>query len=163
MQAGAGAGPGTVAQIRLELDTEKRVAAVPPELRRILAKVPALRRWFEQLNYSTRKWIGDWVTQPKGAEARARRAGQVSEQLLAAMEAERDLPPLLRLAFAREPRALQGWQRMTPAQRRGHLLAVFYYRNPDSRNRRISKTIQDAISIAERKIPILSEKGRPVQ
>jgi len=151
MQAGAGAGPGTVAQIRLELDTEIRVAAVPPELRRILAKVPALQRWYEQLNYSMRKWIGDWVTQPKGAEARARRAGQVSEQLLATKEAERELPPLLRLAFAREPRALQGWQRMTPAQRRGHLLAIFYYRSPDARERRIAKTTQDALAFAERK------------
>jgi len=151
MQAGAGAGPGTVAQIHLELDTEARVAAVPPELRRILAKVPSLRRWFELLNYSTRKWIGDWVRQPKGAEARARRAGQVSEQLLATLEAERELPPLLRLAFAREPRALQGWQRMTPAQRRGHLLAIFYYRSPDARERRIAKTIQDALASAARK------------
>jgi uncharacterized protein YdeI (YjbR/CyaY-like superfamily) len=151
MQAGSGAGPGTVAQIRLELDTEKRVAVVPPELRRILAEVPSLRRWFEQLNYSTRKWIGDWVVRPKGAVARERRADQVSEQLLATMEAERELPPLLRLAFAREPRALQGWQRMTPAQRRGHLLAIFYYRSPDARERRIAKTIEDALAFAARK------------
>jgi uncharacterized protein YdeI (YjbR/CyaY-like superfamily) len=67
------------------------------------------------------------------------------------MEAERELPPLLRLAFAREPRALQGWQRMTPAQRRGHLLAIFYYRSPDARERRIAKTIQDALASAARK------------
>jgi uncharacterized protein YdeI (YjbR/CyaY-like superfamily) len=66
------------------------------------------------------------------------------------MEAELDLPPILKLAFARDPRAFQGWQSMTLLQRRQHLLAIFYYRNPDSRDRRIAKMLEDALVRVER-------------
>jgi uncharacterized protein YdeI (YjbR/CyaY-like superfamily) len=151
MQAGANAAPGDIAQFRLEPDTEKRIASVPAELQRILNEERSFRRWFDQLNYSTRKWIADWIMQVKSAEARVRRAEQVAEQLLATMEAERELPPILKLAFARDPRALAGWQRMSPTHRRGHLLAIFYYRTPDARDRRIAKMLEDALAFAERK------------
>jgi len=151
MQAGAGARPGMVARFHLQPDTEKRVAIVPGELQRILNEERSLRRWFEQLNYSTRKWITDWVTQVKSPEARGRRAEQVAEQLLATREAERELPPILKFAFARDPRAYTGWQRMSPSHRRGHLLAIFYYRSPDARDRRIAKLLEDALTFAERK------------
>jgi hypothetical protein len=150
MQAGADARPGMVARFRLEPDTEKRVATVPAELHRILNEERAFRRWFDELNYSTRKWIADWITQVKSAEARVRRAEQVAEQLMATMEAERELPPILKLAFARDPRARAGWQRMSPSHRRGHLLAIFYYRTPDARDRRIAKMLEDALTFAER-------------
>jgi len=151
MQAGAGARPGMVARFHLQPDTEKRVAIVPRELQRILNEERSFRRWFEQLNYSTRKWIADWVTQVKSPEARGRRAEQVAEQLLATMEAERELPPILKLAFTRDPRAYTGWQRMSPSHRRGHLLAIFYYRSPDARDRRVAKLLEDALTFAERK------------
>jgi uncharacterized protein YdeI (YjbR/CyaY-like superfamily) len=150
MQAGAHAAPGDTAVFRLEPDTAERVATVPAELQRILNEDRSFRRWFDQFSYSTRKWITDWVTQVKSPEARVRRAEQVAEQLLSTMEAERDLPPVLKLAFARDPRALTGWQRMSPTHRRGHLLAIFYYRNPDSRDRRISKMLEDALAFAEK-------------
>jgi uncharacterized protein YdeI (YjbR/CyaY-like superfamily) len=152
MQAGANATAGSVAQFRLGPDTEKRVATIPSELQRILNEERAFRRWFDQLNYSTRKWIADWVTQVKGPEARVRRAEQVAEQLLSTLEAERELPPILKLAFARDPRAHAGWQRMSPLHRRGHLLAIFYYRTPDARDRRIAKMLEDALAFAERQI-----------
>jgi len=67
------------------------------------------------------------------------------------MEAERELPPILKLAFARDPRAYTGWQRMSPSHRRGHLLAIFHYRSPDARDRRIAKLLEDALTFAERK------------
>jgi uncharacterized protein YdeI (YjbR/CyaY-like superfamily) len=67
------------------------------------------------------------------------------------MEAERELPPILKFAFARDPRALAGWQLMSPTRRRGHLLAIFYYRTPDARDRRIAKMLEDALAFAERK------------
>ena len=151
MQSGAGVRLGTIAQFRLEPDTKKRVAAVPPELQCILNEERAFRRWYGQLTYSIRRWIGDWITQVKSPEARIRRAEQVAEQLLSTMEAELELPPVLKLAFARDPRAYQGWQSMTLLQRRGHLLGVFYYRNPESRDRRIAKVLEDALAFAERK------------
>ena len=151
MQAGADVRTGDVARFHLEPDTAERKVVIPVELKREMAEAPALRKWLEGLNYSTRKWITDWITQVKSAEARERRAGQVAEQLFATMEAERELPPVLKAAFAREPRALAGWLKMSPSHRRGHLIAIFYYRSPDARERRIEKMIEEALMFAERK------------
>jgi uncharacterized protein YdeI (YjbR/CyaY-like superfamily) len=150
MQTGANAAPGDTAQFRLVPDTAKRVAIVPAELQRILNEDRSFRRWFDQLTFSMRKWICDWVTNVKNPASRLRRAEQVAEQLLTTMEAELDLPPILKLAFARDPRAYLGWQSMTPLQRRGHLLGIFYYRSPEARDRRIAKMLEDALAHAER-------------
>jgi uncharacterized protein YdeI (YjbR/CyaY-like superfamily) len=151
MQAGAKAIVGTTAQFRLEPDTEKRTVTVPPELKRILNEDRAFRRWFEKLNYSTQKWITDWITDVKSAEARVRRAEQVAEQLLSTMVAEQELPPALQRALPPGSLAREGWNGMSQTQRRGHLLAIFYYRNPESRGRRIEKMLMDAEAAAKRK------------
>jgi uncharacterized protein YdeI (YjbR/CyaY-like superfamily) len=151
MQAGAQARPGDTAHFQLEPDLERRKATPPPELKRALSEERSLLHWFDKLSYSIHKWIADWITQPKSAEARERRAGQIAEQLLCTMEAERELPPVLKAAFARDPRALQGWQLMSPTRRRSELLSIFHYRNPESRSRRVAKTIQEALARAERK------------
>ena len=152
MQRGGDVHQGMAAQFRLEPDLEERVAIVPAELKRYFKEDACLRRWFENLNYSTRNEIGKWIVQVKSPEARARRAEQMAERLLAVMEAEHELPPVLQLAFARDPRALAGWKRMSPSHRRGHLFAIFYYRTPEARTRRIEKTLQDATTFAERKL-----------
>ena len=152
MQHGAKAVPGTVAKFRLEPDTEKRIVGVPVELKRAVAEEPSLRRWFDHLNYSTRKYIADWISQPKSAEARSRRAEQIAERLLATMEAERELPPILQAAFAQNSRARDGWERMSVSRRRGHLLGIFYYRNPDARARRVEKMLEDAVEFAKKTI-----------
>lgn len=151
MQAGAHASEGTTAEFLLEPDTEERVAIVPTEFERFLAQDRLFRRWFDALSYSIRKWISDWIVQPKSAEARVRRAEQVAEQLFSAMEAECELPPALKLAFTRNPRALDGWNFMSPSHRRGQLIAIFYYRSPDARARRIEKVVAEAIALAEKK------------
>ena len=148
MQAGAGVRLGSVAHFRLEPDTAERVVAVPTELKRALAEDRALLRWLDQLNYSMRKWITERITQPKSAAARARRAEQTAEMLLATMEAERELPPILQAAFARDPRARKGWERMSRLHRRGHLMAIFYYRSPESSARRIAKVVAQALACA---------------
>jgi uncharacterized protein YdeI (YjbR/CyaY-like superfamily) len=150
MQAGAKAAVGTTAQFRLEPDTEKRTVTVPPELKRILAEDRSFRRWFEKLNYSTQKWVTDWVTDVKSAEARVRRAEQVAEQMLSTMEAEQELPPALQRVLSPGSLAREGWERMSQTQRRGHLLAIFYYRNPESRVRRTEKMLADAEGRAKR-------------
>ena len=151
MQAGAHASEGTTAEFLLEPDTEERVAIVPAEFKRFLDEDRSFRRWFDALSYSIRKWISDWIVQPKSAEARGRRAEQVAEQLFSAMEAEHDLPPALKLAFTRDPRALEGWNLMSPSHRRGQLIAIFYYRSPDARARRTEKIVAEAITLAEKK------------
>jgi uncharacterized protein YdeI (YjbR/CyaY-like superfamily) len=151
MQKGAGVKVGSPARFELEADLEKRVATIPAPLEKILAEGRSFRRWYDQLNYSTRREIAKWVDEPKSAESRARRAEQMAERLLETMEAERDLPPLLKLAFARNPMAREGWESMSATRRRSHLLGIFYYRTPDARANRLDKVLSDATAIAEKK------------
>ncbi len=152
MQKGAQAYAGATARFRLEPDTEERTVVIPAELKRVLAEDRAVLRWFEKLNYSIRKWIVDWVTGVKSAEARVRRSEQVAEQLISTMEAERELPPLIQVAFARNPRAREGWEQMSETAQRGQLLAIFYYRTPEARARRLAKVVEEAAARAEKKL-----------
>lgn len=151
MQAGGKAKLGDTAKFRLEPDTEERTVTMPAELVSALSEERALRRWYDQLNYSTRKEIANWINGVKSPEARERRAAQMSERLFATMDAERELPGFMRTAFARDGRAYEGWKRMSPSQRRGQLLGIFYYRNPAARDRRLAKAIADARGYAEKK------------
>jgi len=151
MQKGGYVHRGMSAKFLLQPDLEKRVAVVPPELKRFFNEDAYLRRWFEKLNHSTRSEIGKWILQPKSSAARARRGEQMAERLLAVMEAEQELPPALAIEFAREPRALAGWRQMSPSHRRGQLFAIFYYRSPEARTRRIEKVLQAAIALAEKR------------
>jgi uncharacterized protein YdeI (YjbR/CyaY-like superfamily) len=151
MQNGARAVEGSVARFQMEPDSEERTVTIPVELKRILSEDRSLRRWFDGLNHSTRSDIAKWTTEPKSAEARVRRAEQIAERLFAVLEAERELPPILQVAFARHPRAREGWDRMSVSRRRGHLFGIFYYRTPDARARRIDKMLDDANSLAEKR------------
>jgi len=151
MQKGARAAAGASAHFEIELDTEKRVPAMPENLERILAQDRVFRRWYEQLNPSTRSEIGRWINEPKGAEARNRRCKQIAERLLETMEAERELPPLIQVTLARNPQAREGWEQMSLARRRSHLLGIFYYRTPGGRKNRIAKMLEDAAALAEKK------------
>jgi uncharacterized protein YdeI (YjbR/CyaY-like superfamily) len=151
MQKEARATIGSAAHFELQLDTEERVATAPEPLQRILAKDRRLRNWYEQLNHSTRVEIAKWVNEPKSAEARGRRAEQIAERLLETMEAEQELPPMLQLALARNPLAHEGWQQMSQARRRSHLLGIFYYRTPEGRTNRMNKMLEDAAARAEKK------------
>ena len=150
MQKGAQAFVGKTVRVRLEPDTEPRVIAIPAELKQVLSKEHGLLRWFENLNYSLQKWITDWVSDPKSADARLRRSEKVAEQLLSTMEAERELPPMIQLAFKHNPEARKGWDEMSPTCRRQQLLAVFYYRTPESRARRLAKAVEEAAALAEK-------------
>jgi uncharacterized protein YdeI (YjbR/CyaY-like superfamily) len=150
MQKEARAVEGSVARFQIELDSEERTVTIPDELKRILSEDRSLRRWHDELNYSARNDIAKWIAEPKSAEARVRRAEQIAERLLAVMEAERELPPILQVAFARHPRAREGWNGMSASRRRGHLFGIFYYRTPDARARRIDKMLDDANALAEK-------------
>jgi Domain of unknown function (DUF1905)/Bacteriocin-protection, YdeI or OmpD-Associated len=113
MQKGARATPGAVAHFEIEPDREGRPAKIPNELQQILAENRSLRRWHDGLNPSTRHEIAKWVGEPKGTDSRKRRAQQIAERLLETMEAEAELPPILQIAFARSPRARDGWNLMS--------------------------------------------------
>jgi hypothetical protein len=100
-----------------------------------------------------RKEIGDWVSEPKSAELRLKRAAGMVERLLLTLEGEVEPPPILQAAFLRQPLARQGWEAMTATQRRGHLLGIFGYQSIESRDRRAAKAIEEALRVARRPHP----------
>jgi uncharacterized protein YdeI (YjbR/CyaY-like superfamily) len=163
LRTGGNTALGEAAQFRLEPDTAKRVAIVPAEFQRVLNEDRSFRRWFDQLGLSMRTWICDWIVSVKSPEARIRRAERIAEQLMATMEAELELSPILKLAFARDPRAYQGWQSMTPLQRRYHLLSIFFCRTPETRDRRISNMLEDSLARLEHKPRSKTAPAEPAQ
>ena len=151
IQKAAGLREGSVATFTLAPDLEPRELTLPKELERTLNQDRTIRKWFDRLNFSMRKWIVDYVSNAKAADTRRKRAGRIAEQLLETMEAELELPPMIRLAFNRNPGAEQAWRSMTETQRRHNLLGIFYRRTPQSRMQRIQTMIDHALEMPERK------------
>jgi uncharacterized protein YdeI (YjbR/CyaY-like superfamily) len=151
VQKGAQIFPGVTAEFRLAPDTAPRETSTPPELEAIFRHSKKLKHWFEALSYSYRKYINDWISEPKGISSRKRRAEQLAERILETMEAEHELPPLIKSALAQNGKAARGWNLMTPTQRRSELMGIFYYRTPDARARRLEKTLHAAAAVADRK------------
>jgi len=150
MQKGAHISLGGTAEIVLEPDLEERIPIIPPEFAKLLKQHRDLKNFYEQLNPSARSDIAKWVSAPKSAESRTRRAEQLAERMMLAMEGERELPPILQLAFRRVPRAQAAWEAMTPVQRRGHLMGIFYYQSPEAREKRAAKAIEEALKLARK-------------
>ena len=153
MQAAAKAAVGSKVKIRLEPDLEERPAEIPPELAKALKGDRRLRTWFDGLNYYMRRVIGALVSHAKGSESRQQRAEKIAEWLLLAMEGEldpSDPPPILKAAFQRQPLARMGWEAMTPARRRNHLLGIFHCQSAESRERRAGQAVEDALRVAGR-------------
>jgi uncharacterized protein YdeI (YjbR/CyaY-like superfamily) len=150
MQYGGRVAAGMSATFRLEPDTALREVNVPAELKKFLAQDRKMRAWFGKLSFSFRKYLSTQISDVKSAEARSRRAEQTAELILATMEGEREVPPILQAAFARDGRAREGWNLMTANQRRGNLMAIFYYKRPESRAKRLAKVIQEAVQKAEK-------------
>jgi len=151
MQSAARVVPGQKVRIRLEPDLEERPAEVRPELAAALKQDRKLRKWFDALSYYNRKSMGAIVSEPRSAEARQQRAEKIAEWLMLAMEGERELPPILKAAFQRQPLARAGWQAMTPTQRRNHLLSIFHYQSSKSRETRAAQAVDDAFRVAKSK------------
>ena len=151
MQRAGKAGPGETLRLVVAPDLAPREAAPPPELARILKREKALARWYVTLSDSMRREIAAWVHGVESAEARERRATQMAERLLLTLEGEQELPPVLEVAFRGNPAARPGWEAMTVAQRRMCLLAIFYYRTPEARQKRVDKVIADCLVKAGRR------------
>jgi len=149
MQTGARVAAGQKVRIRIEPDLEERPAQVPVELAAALKQDRKLRKWFDGLSYYTRKMVGSLVSEPRSAEARRERAEKIAEWLMLAMEGERELPPILKAAFLRQPLARVGWEAMTPTQRRNHLLGIFHYQSARSRETRATQAVEDALRVAK--------------
>ena len=141
MQEGAGVRLGAEAEFVLEPDLEPRTAELPDELAVLLEEEEGLRSWYEGLTEYTRREIGKWVAGVKSDVARLRRAEQMAERLLATMDAERELPPLIAGALRKNSKAMAGWEKMPLGQRRGHLMGIFYYRTPEAQRKRLEKMV----------------------
>jgi uncharacterized protein YdeI (YjbR/CyaY-like superfamily) len=150
MQKAAGAGLGAMVDFTIAPDLEERKAAVPPELAKLLKTEKRLAKWFEGLSEATRWEIAKWIDGVKSAEARQRRTEQIAERLMLTMEGEKELPPVLEVAFRRVPAARKGWEVMTKVQRRSNLLAVFYYQSPEAREKRVRKLVEDCLKAARK-------------
>jgi hypothetical protein len=146
MQEGGEVGLGGTAEFLLEADLEPREAELPDELAVLLDEEAGLREWYGGLSESMRREIGKWIAGVKSDAARLRRAEQMAERLLATMEGETELPPVVEAAFRLRPKARAGWARMTTTQRRRELLGVFYYRTPEARQRRVEKLVEVAVN-----------------
>ena len=145
MQKAAGVGLGGMLDLAVEPDLDEREVGLPEEMEKIFRKEKTLAKWFSTLSDAQRREIGKWVVGVKSEEARHRRAEQMAERLMLAMEGEKVLPPVIDVAFRANPRARKGWEAMTVTQRRGHLLGVFYYQSPEAREKRVGKVVEDCL------------------
>ncbi len=150
MQKAAGAGKGAMVDFTIAPDLEEREPTVPPELAKLLKTEKRLAKWFEGLSEPIRWEIAKWIGGVKSAEARQRRAEQIAERLMLTMEGEKELPPVLEVAFRRTPAARKGWEAMTKAQRRSELMAIFYYQSPEAREKRVKKLVEDCLKVSTR-------------
>ena len=148
MQKAAGAKVGAMVDFAIAPDLEERTPTVPPELAKLLKTEKKLAKWYEGLSEPTRWEIAKWIDGVKSVEARQRRAEQIAERLMLTMEGEKELPPVLEVAFRRVPAARKGWDAMTKAQRRSNLMAVFYYQSPEAREKRVRKVVEDCLKVA---------------
>ena len=150
MQKAAGARVGAMVDFAIAPDLEERTPTVPAELAKLLKTEKKLAKWYEGLSEPIRWEVAKWIDGVKSAEARQRRAEQIAERLMLTMEGEKELPPVLEVAFRRVPAARKGWDAMTKAQRRSNLLAVFYYQSPEARDKRVRKVVEDCLKVASK-------------
>jgi uncharacterized protein YdeI (YjbR/CyaY-like superfamily) len=151
MQKAAGAGKGAMVDFTIAPDLEERKPPVPPELAKLFKEHKRLAKWFEGLSEPARWEIAKWIDGVKSLEARQRRAEQIAERLMLTMEGEKELPPVIEVAFRRTPAARKGWEAMTAAKRRMSLMAVFYYQSPEAREKRVRKLIDECVVEAAKK------------
>ena len=138
-------------KLHILCDTEQRPVPVVPELDRVLRQSKPLQRFYQSLSLSTRNEIARHISAAKQEETRRRRSEQLAVRLMETMEAEIELPPVIRQVMAREPLAAKGWERMSRSHRRMHLLGIFYYRTWDSRMRRIEKAVAEMVEYADQR------------
>ena len=83
IQEAAGVGQGDSINIELEVDTEPRTVAVPPDLAKALAKDKTAAAAWERSSYTNRKEIARSLEESKKPETRERRLKAALERLRA--------------------------------------------------------------------------------
>lgn len=126
--------------------------AIPPcpFLARELRRSKRLQKFFDSLEDYQRIWIIEGIQSAKREETRKRRAARAADWLMEVMEAERDLPPTFKIAFARSPKARRAWQQRDHAYRRATLLRLFSRPGAVSRAKAVPALIEELELSAER-------------
>ncbi len=150
MRKAAHLSAGSLAEVVLEPVLDETAATPPPELARLLKADRSVKKWHEQLNYSMRKYIADSIKEPKSGEARKRRAEQWMERMMLTLEGEEFPPPVLQIAFQRQPMARAGWEAMTANRRRMILLSIFSCQSPEAQAKRVEHALIEAMQAAKR-------------
>jgi uncharacterized protein YdeI (YjbR/CyaY-like superfamily) len=150
MQRDASVAPGSLVEVTVEVDLEKRPIGMPPELTLLFTTDRSALQWFGQLNYSIQRHVTEMIREPKSAETQQRRAEQWAERIMLAMEGELEIPPVLRVAFRAQPQAEAGWKAMTKNQRRIRLLSIFSAQSPEARAKRVQGAVTEALRAAVR-------------
>lgn len=151
MLTGAGAKAGDKVEICIEPDPEAHVYSEPKELTAVLRQDKDLRKWFNAMTPSTRRWFAMFVDQAKSTETRKQRAERIAETVMQVVEGEEIPPPILRVAFQRQPLAEQGWHAMTAKQRRNHLLGLCMAQGVEARKKRVDWVLDKCLEVARRK------------
>jgi hypothetical protein len=76
----------------------------------------------------------------------------MAERLLATMEAEKELPPMIASALRGTPRAMKGWKAMTANQRRLALLAIFRPFGMQGRERQFRQVVEGCVARAAKMV-----------
>lgn len=76
-----GVGAGDKVEVTLELDTEPRVVAVPPDFKKALGRQSSAKKFFDGLSYSKRQWFVLGIEGAKTAETRERRVAKAIAML----------------------------------------------------------------------------------
>lgn len=126
------------------------LSTLHPALARQLRRSRRLLRFFVSLSRTLRLDFDRYIRDAKREETRKRRLEHIMEHLSETMEAERDLPPALRRAFAGNARAREGWEIMPESRRRECLLNLFRSRYLDTRARCMELMLEDCVRYAER-------------
>ena len=151
MLKAAGAKAGDKVEVRIEPNLEEQIYAEPKELTKVLRQDKDLRKAFNALPPSARRWFAMFVDQAKASATRMQRAERIAETVMQVTEGEEIPPPILRAAFQRQPLAEQGWNASTQAQRRNHLLGIFMTQGVEARERRTAYALEKCLEVARRK------------
>jgi uncharacterized protein YdeI (YjbR/CyaY-like superfamily) len=103
-----------------------------------------LVRFFNSLSEDLRDDFDYRIRSVKKEATRLRRLEQIIELLTTAKEADLDLPPALKAAFASNPQARRGWELMPQQSRRHFLIAIFRSPYPETRARHLENVYAKA-------------------
>jgi hypothetical protein len=74
--------PGDYLDVEIEADKDDRVVDLPPELKTLLEKNKASKKFFDSLSFTNRKEYAVWISSAKKEETKAERLKKTLEKLL---------------------------------------------------------------------------------